>query len=216
MHGDISLTELKVDELIIDGDIIGGSGSTFNGIDLQELQDVHLSKNQPQNFTDPLRFGTLTLRNGFDGNWVNGFDFKEVVDVLSKLKTNEQLLSDSTNVMVDQMIINGSVWFEEINGLNIEDLKENAIRLDAPNVIDFPIVFLDPVYITGNMNVVELNGENFDSFVTDLVRKSAKTTRIYGTTVFEEDVTVLEDVDVATVNEIPVGNILTKNFKGII
>lgn len=202
--------------MIIDGDIIGGPGSTFNGMDLQNLHDTHLSRNQPQNITAPVRFGTVTLRNGFDANFINGFDFKEVVDILSNWKTNEQLLSDPTNVIVDRMIVNGSVWLEEINGLSIEELKQNAIRLDESNVIDFPIVFLDPVYINGNMNAVELNGENFDNFVTDLVRKSANTTRIYGTTIFEEDVTVLEDVNVATVNEIPVENILTKNFKGMI
>lgn len=202
-----------MNELILDGEMIGPPDTLVNDINLQELVDSHLSRNNPQNFSEPIQFDTVVLRNGFDVNYINGFDFKQSVNILKGLRTKEEILKDPS-VEVEQMVINGSVWFKGINGQDIEEMKQNAIYLDQPNVIDLPIVFLDPIYVNGNMNVVELNGENFNDLVNDLVRKSANMTRIYGTTIFEEDVTVLQDADFTTINELQVTSILTKNYKG--
>lgn len=212
LNGNVRMNGLKVNRLVMNnGDIIGSPDNLVNGVNLQKLVDSHLSKNNAQIVSEPIHFGTVILRNGFDADIVNGYDFKKVINTLKHLKTNEQMLNAS-NVMVDQMFINGSVWFDAINGYDIEHFKQNAINLDQPNNIDFPIVFLDPVFVNGNMNVDQMNGQNFNAFVEDLVRKSANQTRIYGTTVFEEDVTVLENVKVTTINEQQVDSILTKNY----
>lgn len=214
LHGNISLNGngLKVNELVIEhGDIIGDPENLVNGVNLQKLAHSHLSKSQAQVFSEPVHFGTVVLRNGFDANIVNGYDFKEVLETVKKLKSNDQMLAQS-QVFVDQMIINGSVWFDNINGYDIEYFKQNAIRLDEMNNIDVPMVFVDPVYVNGNMYVDKLNNENLNAFIEDLVRKSANQTRIYGTTVFEEDVTVLQNVEITTINDQQVDEILTRNY----
>lgn len=212
LDGNIQLNGLKVNRLVMDnGDIIGSPDNLVNGVNLQALVDSHLSKNNAQIISEPIHFDTVILRSGFDADIVNGYDFKQVLRTLKKLQTNEQLLNAS-NVRIDQMFINGSVWFDTLNGFDIEYFKENAIRLDQTNNIEFPIVFLDPVFINGDMNVDQMNSQNFNAFVEDLVRKSSNETRIYGTTVFEEDVTILENAQVTTINEHQVDSILTKNY----
>lgn len=212
LSSNVSLNGLKVNRLVINGgDIIGNPENLVNGINLKKLFDSHLSKSQAQIFDEPVHFGTVVLRNGFDANIVNGYDFKEVLKALKNLKSNEQMLKES-QVFVNQMLINGSVWFDDLNGYDIEYFKQNAIRLDEMNNIDAPIVFLDPVYVNGNMYVDELNDENLNAFVDDLVRKSANQTRIYGTTIFEEDVVVLKNVEVTTINDQQVDEILTIHY----
>lgn len=211
VHGDVFLNGLNVNRLVVGGDIVGSPDNLVNGVHLQKLFDSHLSKNNAQTFNEPVHFGTVILRNGFNASTVNEFDFKDAVNILTNLKTNEQMLNAS-KIIVDRMFINGSVWFDQLNGYDIEYFKQNAIHLDQSNVIDFPILFLDPVYVNGDMNVNQMNSENFNAFVEDLVRKSANKTRIYGTTTFEEDVTVLENAEVTTINDQQVDFILTKNY----
>lgn len=211
LHGNISFGGLNVNNLIIyDGDIIGDPENLVNGVNLQQLYDCHLSKTQAQIFAEPVHFGTVVLKSGFDANIINGYDFKNAVKHLKHLKSNEEMLKQP-QVFVDQMFINGAVHFDRLNGFDIEYSKKNAIRLDQTNNIDFPVVFNSPVDVNGNMYVEEMNGENLNDFINDLVRKSANNTRIYGTTIFEEDVTVLQDVHVTTINNKPVDSILTRN-----
>ncbi|XP_055310866.1 uncharacterized protein LOC129573788 isoform X2 [Sitodiplosis mosellana] len=209
------VSSLKVDELILDGEIKGSPDSLVNGFRLQNLVDTHLSKNNPQIITGSAYIPIAVLRNGINTKFLNGFDFKDIVNILKNLKTNEQMLNEST-VVVDQMIVNGSVWFADINGFDLEHIKSNAIRLDQTNDLHFPITFLDSIYVNGNINVEQLNGENFNEFSNDVVLKSADVTRVYGTTVFKEDVTILNNAEVTTINEIQVDRILTKNYNRVI
>lgn len=211
LNNNVHVDSLKVSELILDGDIKGSSDSLVNGFNLQNLLETHLSKNSPQNITGSVYIPTAVLRNGIDTDFINGFDFKETVDILKNLKTNEQMLNESS-VIVDQLIINGSVWFADVNGFDLEHIKANAIRLDQTNNLSFPIIFLDSIYVNGNIDVEQLNGEQFNEFAYDLVLKSAEFTKVYGTTVFEEDVTILYNADVTTINDIQVHRILTKNY----
>lgn len=182
-----------------------------NGINLQELANTHLSKKSPQSIAGSAYIPMAVLRNGINTNSLNGHDFKNIVNILKNLKTNEQMLNESI-VVVDQMIVNGSIWFADINGFDLDHIKTNAIRLDQANDIRFPITFLDPIYVNGNINVEQLNGENFNEFSNDLVRKSIDVNRVFGTTVFNEDVTILNTAEVTTINEIQVDRILTKNY----
>lgn len=215
LHGDVYLNGLNVTNLIIGGEIRGDPNTLVNGVNLRNLADAHFSRNHPQNITQSVNIKTLVVRSGFNADFINGFNFKEARDIVKNLKTNEQMLNQS-RVVVDQMFVNGSVHFKNINGYDLETIKQNAIRLDQPNNIDLPFVFLDPIYVNGNMYVTELNDENFNAFVNDIVRKSANVTKIYGTTIFQEDVTVLQNVDVTTINDLQVDRILTKNYNRVI
>lgn len=210
LNGDLTLNELHASHLTVGGEITGNENSLLNGYHLATLVETHLSRNFDQNISEPVRFATVTIRNGFDANTINGYDFQHAVNIIKNLKTNEQLLN-ATEITIDEMIVNGNVSFERLNGYDIEYIKQNAINLDQPNVIDFPIVFLNPVYINGNMNVGQLNGEPFDAFVNDLVRKSANTTRISGTVIFEESVMV-HDIDTKMINSKSIDKLLTRNY----
>lgn len=193
------------------GGEIKGRPSPINGVSLQSLADLHLSKNNPQNASDPVFIPTVVIRGGFDADVINDYNFKEIVNILRNSQTNEQMLNASS-ISVDRMFVNGSVYFVDVNGHDLEKIKASAIRLDQPNVIDLPITFLDPITVNGNLNVDQLNDEHFDTFVNDLVRKSANSSRVYGTTIFKEDVIVLNNADVTTINEQQVDRILTKNY----
>lgn len=210
---DVHMDALKANNVVLDGEIKGDPRSLVNGKNLQDLLDTHLSKNNPQNFTQPINISKVVLRGSFDTDYFNGYDYKEAIQILKNLKTNEQLLNDSS-IVVDQMIVNGSVYFTHVNGYDFKEVTSKAIRLDQPNFIDMPVKFRDPVFVNGNMNVEQLNGENFNSFVNNLVKKSSKSSRIYGTVVFKEDVNVVNDVETTTINEIQVDRILTKNYNG--
>lgn len=206
----IHLDELKANKVFVGGEI-KGNPSTINGFSLQNLADLHLSIASPQNASGSVFIPTVVIRSGFDVNFINNYDFKEIVNILRNSKTNEQMLNAST-ILVDQMFVNGSVYFANVNGHDLEKIKASAIRLDQPNVIDLPITFLDPITVNGNFNVDQLNDEHFDTFVNDLVKKSANSNRVYGTTVFKEDVIILNNADVTTINELQVDHILTKNY----
>lgn len=211
MSGDIHLNGLNVNELILNGEIIGNPNSLINGFHLQALVDSHISRNSPQNFTNPFYIPTVVLRDGISIDYLNGHDFKAIIQNLKNLKTNEQMLNES-HVIVEQMFVNGSIWLSDVNGYDFERVKSTAIRLDQTENIDFPITFLDPVYVNGNLNIEQFHDENFNDLVSSLVRKSANVTRVYGTTIFNEDVTVLHNAEVTTINEIQVDRILTKNY----
>lgn len=212
LNGNVHVNGLKVDELILDGEIKGSPDSLVNGFSLQHLVDTHFSKNHPQNISGSVYIPIAVLRGGVNTKYLNGYEFQEIVNTLKQLKTHEQLLNQS-NIAVNQMIINGSVWFDDlVNGHDLEYIKANAIRLDQPNNIDIPIVFLDPIYANGNIQVDHMNEENFTTFVNDLVRKSADVTRVYGTTIFNEDVTIVNNAEFTTINEISVDRILTRNY----
>lgn len=211
--GDVHLNSFHVNNLLLDGEMKGDPDTLINGFRLPDLVDSYFSINKPQNFTNPIHIPRVVIRGNISADYLNGYDFKEIVHILKNMKTNEQMLYDS-NVVVDQMFVNGSIWFSNVNGYDFEYVKANAIRLDRTNNIDFPITFLDPVYVNGNLNIEQFNGENFNEFVNDLVRKSANVTRVYGTTVFNEDVTVSNNAEVTTINDMQVNNILTKNFNG--
>lgn len=207
----VHLDVLKANNVIIGGEIKGERSFLVNGFNLQDLAETHLSKNNSQNITRPVNIPRAVLRGGFNTNYFNNYDFKEAVQILKNLKTNEQMLNESS-IDVDQMFVNGSVYFTHVNGYDFKEINATAIRLDQPNFMDFPITFLDTIYVNGNMSVEMLNGENFNAFVNDLVRKSANSSRVYGTTVFKEDVSVVNNVEVTTINEIQVDRILTKNY----
>lgn len=205
----IHLYELKANKVSVGGEI-KGRPSLVNGFLLQNLADLHLSKNNPQNNSNAVFIPTVVIRGGFDADVINGYDFKGIVDILRNSKTNEQMLSAS-NIAVDQMFVNGSVYFAEVNGHDLEKIKAAAIRLDQPNIIDLPITFLDPITVNGNLNVDQLNDEHFDTFVNDVVKKSSNSSRVYGTTIFKEDVIILNNAEISTINKVQVDRILTKN-----
>lgn len=211
LSSDVEFDSLQVNQMVVKGEILGSADSKVNNRSLTEIWNSHFSRTRDQNITEPMHINTVILRGGFDADFINGFDFKKAINILKNLETNEEMLNKS-NVIIDKMIINGSAWFTQVNGFDFEKIKANAIRLDQPNLIDLPIVFLDPVYINGNMHIDQLNDEHFDTLVADLVRKSANTTKIYGTTVFTGDVIVLNNLETATINNLDVGRILTKNF----
>lgn len=207
----IVVDTLSANNLVLKGEIKGSPDIPVNGVRLQDLVDSHLSKTKAQNFTEPIYIKKAVIRNGFNAGTLNGHDFQKAVEILKNMKTNEQMLNESV-VRVDEMIVNGNITFTEVNGFDFAKIQANAIRLDQPNVINFPITFLDPIYVNGNLTVDSMNGKHFDTFVKDLVRKSANTNRVYGTTVFRGNVTVVNNVDVMTLNGISVDSILTKNY----
>lgn len=212
LNGDVTLNSMNVKQMIVKGEIKGSADNKVNGISLKDLEKTHFSRKHDQKITEPMHIDTVVLRNGFDVDFVNGHDFRKAIAILKSLESNEQILN-KPNVVVDHMFVNGSIWLGNANGFDFEAVKANAIRLDEQNSIDFPIVFLDPIYINGNMHVNQLNAVHFDTFVDDLVRKSANTTRIYGTTIFTENVTVLNNIEATTINDIQIDHILTKNYK---
>ncbi|XP_031625966.1 uncharacterized protein LOC116342472 [Contarinia nasturtii] len=212
LTGNVNLNSLHVNELIVNGVIKGNRQSLINGFQLSDLIRSHFSKNHRQNFTKPVYIPKAVLRNGVNISQLNGYDFETIVKNLRNFETNEQMLNGS-HVDINQMFVNGSILLSDVNGYDFEEVKANVIPLDQTNNIDLPITFLDPIFVNGKLNIIGLHGEkNFNDFVNNLVRKSAKMNRIYGTTIFNEDVTVSNNAKVTTINEIQVDHILTKNF----
>lgn len=146
LAGMVNLDSLHVNELTVNGLIKGSSNSLINGFRLSDLIKSHLSKNHEQNFTQPIFIPKAVIRNGVNITLLNGHDFKTIVQNLKDFETNEQMLN-GPHVIVDQMIVNGSILLSDVNGYDLEDVKANAIYLDRTNNIDLPITFLDPVYV---------------------------------------------------------------------
>lgn len=215
LFGNIMIDALLTNECSVTGEIVSNTAAIINDWDVNDLVNSHLSKKTDQKVIAPVHIKTAVIRGPFKVDLVNGFDMKQAQTILLAQKTNEQMLNESL-IAVQKVIVNGNVFFNELNGINLEDIKKNAIRLDIPNSIDLPLVFLDPVTVNGNMTVDHLNGANFDAFVADLVRKSDGNYVIKGKTIFRQNIEVLNDITAVTINEIPVKQILTKNFKGSI
>lgn len=203
---------LIANECLLGGDIISKSSAAFvNGWPLEIFKKSHLSRKLNQKVQPPIFIQKAIIRGPFKAGQVNGFHLSEIIDTLKAQKTNEQMLNDA-KIAVDKFIINGNVHFDTVNDNDFETIESNAIRLDASNTVDVPLIFLDQIIINGNMSVENLNNVNFNAFVNDLVRRSDNRPVIHGKTVFCENVLVKGDVISGTINDISVERILTKNF----
>lgn len=204
---------LIANECSVSGDIQSRSSAAFvNGWPLDIFEKSHLSRKSNQRVQTPTFIQKAIIRGPFQAGQINGFDRSEIINRLNAQKTNEQMLNDS-NITVDKFILNGNVHFDAVNDNDFETIKSNAIRLDAPNTVDVPLIFSDQITINGNMTVDHLNNVNFDAFVDDLVRRSDNRPVIRGETIFRESVSVTGNITTDTINDIPVQRILTKNFK---
>lgn len=209
----VMFDSLFVNECSIGGDIISKSAASFvNGRPLDILEKSHLSRKQNQKVQSPTFIQKAIIKGPFTAGQVNGFDLPEIINILKAQKTNEQMLNDS-KITVDKFIVNGNVHFDTINDNDFEKIKSNAIRLDASNTVDVPLIFSSQITINGNMTVEHLNNVNFNEFVNDLVRRSDNRPVIRGKTIFRENVSVKGNVVTGTINDISVERILTKNYK---
>lgn len=210
--GDVVVDSLYVNECNVDGEINSKvPNREINGWHIDELMNLYLSEKHFQAVKDPITIETAIIRGPLDATFVNGFNLKETRDILRKLKTNEEILNES-KIIVDNAIVTGNIYFDEINGTNFNEFKTNAIRLDETNVVNAPLKFLDQLIINGKMTVDHLNNINFDDFVNDLVRVTDQNVVVSGKTIFKEDIYVVNDVAATTVNDIPVETILTKHY----
>lgn len=209
----VMFDSLIANECSVGGDIISKSSAAFvNGWPLDILEKSHLSKKLNQKVQSPTIIQKAIIRGPFKAGQVNGFDLSEITNILKAQKTNEQMLNES-KIAVDKFIVNGNVHFDAVNDNDFETIKSSAIRLDAPNTVDVPLIFSDRITIHGNMTVEHLNNVNFNAFVRDLVRRSDNRPFIHGKTVFRENVVVKGNVLTGTINDISVERILTKDFE---
>lgn len=213
VYGDITLDTLLVNNCTVNGDVVGDDLMvTVNGFSLTKLRDSHLSRSDPQEIVEAVVFDKVVVRNGFDADKINGFDYKQAVDVLQRLENIDEMLSGST-VRVHNMTIHGNVHFTGINGFDFDYIAKNAIRLDEENTIPWPIVFHDSVHVDGNLTIDKLNGVNFTDFVNKIVKRDDPQINIGGSTVFRGKVRVFGGINTENINGFRPNQILTRQFR---
>lgn len=212
VNEDVRLSSIIANECVLAGEVTGGGeGARVNGWPVREVEEAHLSRKNQQQIVEPFHVRSAILRGKFDANHFNGYDFQEALDTLMRRKTNEELLAEDS-VEVNEMHVNGSVSFRNVNYFDFDNIAALAIWLDRTNNVTVPLTLSGQSRIDGNLTVAYLNRVDFNAFAKDLIPKSQSYPIISGTTIFRSNLVVTDKVDATSINGYPVASILTKTY----
>lgn len=207
LNADAEFEELVVDNLFAE-EVFVESNNLCN-LNLIDLQSKCLSLTKPQYISADYNIDFVKANNATSSN----IDVAPP-DVYLRKRRNitQELILDNSEI--EELIVDGKIFTNKINGLNFTDIASNAIWLNKEN------------QISGNLNLVDgftaseiivkgvVNGYDFNSFVEDLVTANDDINLNAPKTFLSELVT--DNIVTNKINLIDVENILTKNTEQII
>lgn len=154
-----------------EGNVVGLG--VLNDFVLGDLNRTRVSLSGRQEITAPYSIHKATILGDINAMQVNGVSVVGIQQHVLTVKKVTQDLS-SGNMVVNKLIVDGSVSVAQINGHDFESIKSNAIWLDRPNTINGSLAFDKPVSISGTFEVDNLKDVQFNDFVAGVVRGSEK------------------------------------------
>lgn len=209
INGNVIVNSAMVNDLVIDGEVNGNG--IINGISLNEFDKIRLSRTLNQDITSMYHIENVVINNDIDATYVNGIDISDLRKHMNHITNIPDYLS-SNDVKVSNLMIDGNLLVQTINGHDFNSIRDNVVWLNQPNIVNAELQFLDAVEVRQGVIVNNLNGEIFEDFVNGIVLKSDENVEFTGRKVFQNELHVDQDIQIGTLNGISMENIWTKNL----
>lgn len=206
----INFNEVNVKNFKANGEILGNG--ILSNLNSNELQQYHLSKSTPQNIQVPVEVKKLVTNDVFGGKTINGMDFAVFQNHLKGLKNFKNLLLHG-NHRLDNLIIDGDVNINTINGKDFNYIIDNVIWLNRPNLVQHTsIKFLDDIEIDGKLLLNgRLNKKKYDYFIANWISSKENPVKINADKIFNKDIMVEENLELESINGIKYEDILKQH-----
>lgn len=192
-----------------EGDVVGKG--VLSGTVLGDLNRTRVSLSDAQEITAPYFIRKATIVGDINAMQVNGVP---VVGIQQHVQSVQKLTQDlsSGHMVVQKLIVDGSVTVSEINGHDFESIKSNAIWLDMPNTIGGSLVFEQSVELAGQFQVDSVKDVQFNEFVAGVVRRGDLAhTEFAQPMTFERGIQVMQSLQAARIGEVDGARIFNRN-----
>lgn len=207
ISGNVVVNTAIIKDLVIGG-AVNGNGMV-NGISLSEFDAVRFSRTRAQDITSIYVVENVAIDNAIDSEYVNGVDIAVLRQHINHITNLPEFLS-STDVKINSLIVDGSLFIRTINGHGFDSIRDNAVWLNQPNIVNGELQFLDTFEIGQGVIVNNVNNEIFENFINGLVLKTDEHVEFVGRKIFQNEFHVDQDIQVDTLNGISAKNIWTK------
>lgn len=207
INGNVVVNSALINDLVISGEVNGNG--MLNEINLGEFDTNRFSRTRTQDITSMFYIENVEITNDIDSNYANGMDIADLRKHISHITNLPEFLS-STDVKINSLVIDGSINVRTINGHDFNSIRDNAIPLNQPNIVQGELLFLDSFEIGQGIIVNEVNGEIFEDFISGLVLKTDENVEFTGRKIFRNEFHVEQDMQAKTLNGIATTNIWTK------
>lgn len=214
VNGDLVVEDLKATEVILDGELIQ-KGQTLNGWNLIEFENLALIQSKNQRIQQPVHIKTAKIKKTLGLEQINGFALADILERLTSDRSNHDYMKDP-KVLVERMVVEGSIRFELLNGYHVDTIERNAIYLNQPQTFYGSFRFLDDVVVNGNLIINHLMEKKFDEFVSSLVYRDENYVIVKGDMVFAEDIHVKESIEPQFTDGFETKRILSKQSDQIL
>lgn len=218
--GDFVLNQAEFEHLIVDHLTVKGNMNILDkisGINLEEFDNIRLSKTENRIITAPAAIANCTAKN-MDFQFINDYSIDEIRMFVNQSKNVEQEIL-AGNIQIGKLYIKGKLNVELINGMNLKEMFEEAIWLKDEyenDVIPGKVIFLNDVYFDEIKIGGNVYGKNFDDYLKDIVKKSDYEIFITGKKVFQNGLSIQNYANITRFNEIPLAKLLNYDTEQIV
>lgn len=217
-NGNVNLNGAIVDDLVhSNGEFL--CNDYVNGYSLNTLAANHLSITRSQDITGAFVIKKGIIKGDLEALSINGYPARTLLTQFEKIRNIAAFVSDGkTSRAIETITVDGKADISKLNGHDLEAIKQNAIWLNIPNSIPGNLRFLEPIVIQGNMKVDQINGVNFNEFITGIVRKGEleQELEFNDSKIFTKEIHVSERIDSFLLGAVRTDSILTKTATNLI
>lgn len=207
INRNVVINSALVNDLAIGGQVNGNG--VVNGISLSEFDIIRFSRTRPQDITSVYYIENTVVDSNIDATYVNDLNIEDLKKHINHVTNLPEFLS-STDVKVNNLVVDGNLMVHTVNEHDFNSIKDNAVWLNRPNIVDSELEFLDKFEVAHGILVNNVNNIIFENFINGLVFKTDTYVEFTGRKIFQNEFHVEQDINVNTLNEIIVKNIWTK------
>ncbi|KAK4887110.1 hypothetical protein RN001_003381 [Aquatica leii] len=198
----LELNKIKAKNVVVEGNVVG----EINGFSIDHFDSRRLSSTREQQVT--ARYTVKNLHsNNFNAKTVNGETFEKLFSYRYYVsKISEEIFSGA--IKINKLFVNGSVFMDNLNGINVTDMLKNYLWSNQNNYFNVG-VFETNVFV-GQLNLKYFNGIEFNVLFNNVVYKNQPTTIINGFKTFTNGLHISKMLNSEHLNGIYVDHILTK------
>lgn len=197
---DLFFDHLNSENVILNGDIVGHG--VFKNLNISDLNSVFLSKSRTQDIRVPTVIKSLSTNGTFFAKSINGVNFGTFRKYMHGIRDFKSLVL-SGEQKLDNLIVDGSVKLNRINGKDFNKIVQNVIWLNRPNTVNGNLKFLDDVTIDGLVTVRDkFNMKSFKAFTENWISNQEKSIVINSDKFFNKNVMVEESLVAESINNI--------------
>lgn len=208
IKGNVVINSALIGDLAIIGQVNGNG--VINGISLSEFDMIRFSRTRPQDITSMYYIENAIVNGDIDATYVNDLNIEDLRTHVNHVTNLPEFLS-SSDVKINNLVVDGNLLIHTVNGHDFNSIKENAVWLNQPNIVNGELKFLDHFEIARGIIVNNVNNNIFEDFVKGLVFKTDEHVEFTGRKIFQNEFHIEQDINVNTLNGIYIKNIWTKS-----